>query len=100
MTTRVRIARNRVGFTDALMRLGRLVNVCTKVFYIKPRQLEARALADVLRSEKIRKDIEVAEMRRQKLANELVLQDLKIEQMNSELGHPVPPEWRYHNNQP
>lgn len=100
MATRVRIVRRSVSFLDALTRLGRLVSVCTKVFYTKPRQLEARALADMLRAEKVRKDIEVAEMRRQKLANELVLQDLTIEQKNSELGHPVPPEWTYHNNQP
>lgn len=97
---KVRIARNRVGFADALVRLGRLVNVCAKVFYVRPRQLEQRALLDVLRGEAIRKRIELDEMRRQKLANELVLQDLKIEQKNSELGHPVPPEWTYHNNQP
>lgn len=99
MTPRVRIRRNRVPFRDAIWRLNKFFGVFLSI-WLRERNAATRDQMDQVRMEKIRKDTELAEMRRQKLANELVIQDLKIEKMNSEAGHPVPPEWTYHHDQP
>lgn len=95
MTRKVRIVRKTVSFRQSVWRFNNLLRVLLNVFYVKPLQEQERMRLDLLRSEKIRKDLEVAEMRRQKLANELVIQDLKIEALNKQAGHPVPPEWTY-----
>jgi hypothetical protein len=97
MANKVRILRNRVPFRDAVWRLNKLLFVFLGI-WARAQQAEERAHMEALRCEKIRKDMEVAEMRRQKLMNELVIQDLKIEELNIKAGHPVPPEWTYKGN--
>lgn len=95
---KVRIVRKRVSFASSVWRFNKLLLALANAFWIHPMQAQERMRLDELRAEKIRKDMELAEMRRQKICNELVIQDLKIEKMNSENGHPVPPEWTYHND--
>lgn len=85
MTPRVRIRRNRVPFRDAIWRLNKFFGVFVGI-WLREHEAETRDRLEQVRMEKIRKDIELAEMRRQKLMNELVLQDQKIEKNNREMG--------------
>lgn len=85
MTPRVRIRRNRVPFRDAIWRLNKFFGVFVGI-WLRERNAATRDQMDQVRMEKIRKDTEVAEMRRQKLMNELVLQDQKIEENNRKMG--------------
>lgn len=82
---KIRIARNRVSFRNATWRLLNVLDVCLKI-YMRHTRAANRDYLTELRAEKIRKDMEVAEMRKQKLANDLVLQDQKIEENNRRMG--------------
>jgi len=85
------------GFTYNVFAFSNLVNMFLKMWLRDYNQAEHDYLTEI-RADKLRKDIEVLEMRRQKLMNDLVLQDGKILQQNLELGigdhefRPVAPE--------
>lgn len=88
----VRIVRKGMNFRQAMFRWLNLVNVCLNIYSRHTRAASHDYLTEI-RAEKVRKDTELAEVRKQKLYNELVIQDLKIEAMNKAAGHPVTPEW-------
>lgn len=83
---KVRIARNRVNSRQALMRFLRLVQVLLGIYQKHTRAADHNYIVEA-RHAKVLKDTEVAEYRKRKLMNDLVIQDLKIEQLNKELGH-------------
>lgn len=98
MPKKIRIQRNTLNFRQASMKFVRLVEVCLGI-YVKHAAMteQMKATIQQARTEKIRKDTELAEMRRQKVCNDLVIQDLKIEELNRKAGHPVRPEWTDNN---
>lgn len=83
---KVRIARNRVNFRQSLFRALNVLNVCLGIYQRHTRAASHDYITE-LRAEKIRMEMQVAEMRRQKLANDLVLQDQKIEENNRRMGY-------------
>lgn len=93
MAPRVRIVRKRVSFASAVWRLDRLFLALAKAFWIHPQQMQERMQMEEARTALLRKQAEVAaknmelaEMRKRKLMNELVLQDQKIEENNRRMG--------------
>lgn len=88
MTPKVRIVRKRVPFRGALFRVVRLVEVCLNIYNRHTRAANRDYLTEI-RAQKTRKDTELAEMRRQKVSNDLVLQDLEIEKRRLALGYPA-----------
>lgn len=94
MTRRVRIVRKRVSFPDAFLRVMKLVRVCMGITQ-KRIDEGVRDYVVQQRVDLIHKQTEVAEMRKRKLSNDLVLQDLKIEDMKMKLGYPNASRRRY-----
>lgn len=94
---KIRIARNKVGLRNALFRFNKLIFAVLDLTIVKPSLRAEQERLAFVRLAKVRKDTEVQEMRRQKLCNDLVLQDLKIEEKKRELGEgstPMPAEWK------
>lgn len=94
MAMKVRILRSRKSATKAAAPIVNLFKVAIGIFgrmYGDPdkERMQQARLA------KVQMDTLVAEKRLQKLMNDLVIGDLKIEKMNAQNGHPIPPEYIY-----
>lgn len=99
MAIRVRIIRKRKSVAHQLMAWGNLFTLLAK-FAARP-QIEANLnYLQELRAEEIKMRTRVAAMREAKLANELVIQDMRIELMKKQLeseGKPFAPPSDYNS---
>lgn len=93
MPRKIRIQRNTLNFRQASMKFVRLVEVCLGIYVKHAAEADqGKALILAARTAKVRKDTELAEMRRRHVMNQLVLDDLAIEKKAREIGVQYPGE--------
>lgn len=86
MPPRVSIVRKQVTYASSIVRLGHVLEVFFRILARRQRE-EDHDYAVTARVALVRKQTILTDMKIRQAHNALVLQDLKIEQLNHKLGH-------------